>query len=212
MTDFQAETKVAIVDIDAVCADLHHSWLTRYNTEWKDTLTREQITNWDMTRFVKPECGKAIFTYINDPTLYDDTPVMEGALDGVSRIRQLGFRVIFCTSSPVGAMGRKLVWLRAHGFLESKGGADQSPHPDYIEATDKSVIRGHVIIDDYIETLKKFPGVPIAFAQPWNSEAEELGIRRAHGWQDVLRHMKEIENSWTTTKPRQSGRRPFLKT
>lgn len=196
MTKIQEEPKIVIVDVDAVSADIHHQWLKKYNEDYKDTLCVEVINDWDMTKFVKPECGKGIYKYLNDPKLYDEMPPIEGALAGVDALRQRDWRVVFCTSTPLGSSGRKLTWLREHGFLPQRpGGIDTSPSPDYFEGADKSLLRGHLIIDDYLENLRTFPGDKIAFAQPWNVLATEMGIPRAKGWDEVLNLVAIIDRA-----------------
>jgi len=61
----------ALIDIDGVIADLHTVWLNIYNTEWNDILTPDQITNWNTSQFVKPECGIKIYEIIERPEIYD---------------------------------------------------------------------------------------------------------------------------------------------
>ena len=49
-----------LVDVDGVCADLHMTWLHRYNTDYDDHLIHSDITRWAIHEFVKPECGTKI--------------------------------------------------------------------------------------------------------------------------------------------------------
>ncbi len=155
--------KIVAVDVDEVVAKLYVPWLARYNRDYNDNFTVDQWTTWDIDTLIKPECGKKIFRYIEDPTIYDETPVVEGALKGVNILKAY-YRVIFVTTSTLGTSGRKLLWLKEHKFLN-----DQN---DYYECGDKSLIYSDYLIDDKIKTVATL--VPygkrtnIIFTQPWN--------------------------------------------
>ena len=102
-----------LVDVDGVCADLHSSWLRRYNEDYNDHLIAADITRWQIHEFAKPECGTKIYEYLSDPALYEDTMEIWGALDGINKLRSLGHEVVFVTS---GFIPGKVEWLCKRGF------------------------------------------------------------------------------------------------
>lgn len=167
-------------DIDGVVADLHTSWLQAYNNDYGDNLKSEDVNKWELHEFVKPLCGYNIYKYLNDPSLYDNTEPVEGALTGVEALRSEGFRVVFVTSTNLHASGRKLKWLEKHGFLTLKHGVQS---PDYVEMVDKSLIRADVMIDDYPVNLEGFNGLEVLFSQPWNRTCQKFP--RVAKWRDV---------------------------
>lgn len=165
------EQKVAIVDVDGVCADLLPPWIAQYNRDYKDNLIPYDITGWDLVKFVKPECGKEIYKYLDYPELYDDVEPVHGSLEGVRTLRRLGYRVIFATSSTQAHAGRKLLWLLEHEFL----GEDDmvfSTCKNYVEIHDKSMLRGDIMIDDALHNVESFKGFPILFRCAQNARAE----------------------------------------
>ena len=173
-----------LVDVDGPVANLPEAWLMRYNQDYNDCLTVDQIDSWDMVRYVKSECGSAIYSYL-DSHIYDFVKPVKGALEGVQELRKAGHRVIFVTSSPEGTGDAKYAWLKRHGFLDARGAyGDGRVSDDYIEAHDKSLIRGDVLIDDREENVQNFPGNTILFDAPHNRSYEH--IRRAFSWDDVL--------------------------
>ena len=175
--------KIIAVDIDGVCADLHHAWLGRYNKDYDDTLTAEQITEWDMTKFVKPECHTKIFDYLHDKRLYDDVPALPGALQGVQDLRDMGHRVIFATATNVQMAGRKLHWLETHGFLKLTYGTHSK---DFVEAQDKGLVRADCLIDDGLHNLELFQGVKVLMHCQHNaSDNNRDAYYRAYGWPDA---------------------------
>lgn|SRR5512135_993687 len=143
---------IVACDVDGVVADLFHSWLGHYNRDYNDTLTPEQITDWDVSKFVKPECGKKIYDYLHHGDLYDEVPPIEGALEGLERIREIGHRVVFVTTCVKQMTDPKWNWLERHGFLP-KGKHNQD---DLIVAADKLLVDAQLLIDDRAKTIVRW--------------------------------------------------------
>src|SRR5690625_2202655 len=59
-----------LCDVDGVVADLLTEWVRRYNAKYDDDLSPEDITEWEMHRNVKPECGTDIHNFLRMPNLY----------------------------------------------------------------------------------------------------------------------------------------------
>lgn len=151
-------------DVDEVCASLIPVWLRRYNERWGDNLVPDDITDWDIRLFVKPECGARIFDILHEPDLYDEVRPIAGALDAIRELRALGHRVVFVTSCVRGGMDHKLEWLIRHRFLP-----DQKSHADFIACVDKHLVGGlELLIDDRVEHVEQFPGHAILIASPHN--------------------------------------------
>lgn len=166
------------VDVDDVCCRLVEAWLARYNKDWSDDLSIGAITDWDFTRFVKPDCGKRIYDYLTN-FQYTDVKEVPGARAGVWKLRDAGHKVIFVTS---GFSFSKVEWLYNHKFLLR--GHDLLHAPDVIFANDKSVIKSDIVIDDgwhNIQDLSK----SVVFTRPWNTKYD-AGSHRANTWADVL--------------------------
>jgi len=159
------------IDVDGVCADLITPWLRRYNCDWEDNLQPEQIHEYRIEKFVRPECGMAIYDYINDPSIYDEVLPIEGAIEGVRRLRAKGHDICFATASPASAMGRKFYWLSRFGFLKTID--------EYIEISAKHLLRVDALIDDNPDMILKMlrspgAGVGLLFWQPWNKTSQQI--------------------------------------
>jgi len=152
--------KIIAVDVDDVCADLVTEWLRLYNLDFKDNLKREDITNWHIHEFVKPECGEKIYEYVETKSIYDNVAQIKDSLKGVTILKTIG-RVIFVTASTNGASGRKYLWLKDNGYIDSP--------KDYIECLDKSLIKYDILIDDKYDNIKNSSN-NILFDAPWNRE------------------------------------------
>jgi len=165
-------------DVDAVVAALDVAWLARYNKDYDDHLTPDDLLEYNTSKFVKPSCGVKIYDYLKDPTLYDDVLPIEGAREIIDDVRNDGHRTIFVTTTPIETAGRKFHWLVDHGFLsDSRKGL-----ADYYEATDKSLIRADILLDDAPHNVKDFQGKAILFDQPWNKNFDWPS--RVTGWND----------------------------
>lgn len=157
--------KIIAVDVDGTIANTHLAWLDRYNQEYDDNLTKEDWLSWDIHEIVKPECGKRIYKYIEDPKLYDDVKPIEGSQEKIKTLKQC-FRVVFVTTSTFGAAGRKFKWLKDWKFLQ---GDEEN---NYVECRDKSLVFSDYLLDDDIKNIQK--SVPygtrinVIYTQPWN--------------------------------------------
>lgn len=195
------------VDVDEVCCDLLTEWLRRYNADWDDALGREQCTQWDMTKLVRPNCGPAIYDYLQHPDLYEKVEPIPGAALGVARLRAAGHEVHFITSCVDGPMEKaKFYWLERHGFLAAPGApryhAVGSSHDAKRAIAER--LKLDVLIDDRPENLEAMPErvARILFDAPHNRDrwaGGDLNARRAASWSEVTKLVDEYHASHAFT-------------
>jgi 5'(3')-deoxyribonucleotidase len=178
------------IDIDGTIADLISVWLKEYNLDYHDNLRPSDITAWETHLFVKPECGKSIYTYLEWAEIYDEVlPIdLQNSVVAIERMRFLGHRVVFLTTSTLGASGAKFRWLVKHGFLDKKN------MKDYVEATDKLLLRADILIDDKPSTCKAWyesGRFPILFTQPWNL-SELVPYMHTNDWEKICDLVEDI--------------------
>jgi 5'-nucleotidase len=159
--------EIIAVDVDEVCFQLQKEWLRRYNEEYGDRLTIEDLTEWDISKFVHPHCGKAIFKYLKQTDLYDCIEPYPGTLGAVEAMRLAGHRVIFVSSCVRGGYDMKVEALVKHGLLPN----DQRCLTDFYGASDKSLIEADVLIDDHVDNVNRFRGRSVLITRPWNATA-----------------------------------------
>jgi 5'-nucleotidase len=175
---------VVAVDVDDVIADSVPELLRRYNADYNDSLKPEDITAWDLTKFVKPECGTEIYKYFDEPDFYSRVFPIDGAVRGVTLL-QMNHRVVFVTAPLAGSSAKKR-WLEKLGLLNNDR--------NYVESKDKSLIFADVLIDDGIHNLMGFRGDRIIYNQPWNAEGFVQSAFRARGWIDVVDFVRIIND------------------
>ena len=176
------KNKTILIDVDDVTANLMDAWLMLYNKQYNDNLHRTKITDWDIRKFVKPECGARIYEWVNTPQIYDRVQSVKNALSSVNELRENGNRIIFVTASTVGSSGRKFQWLNDNGFDVRIG--------DYVEAHDKSLIRGDIMLDDGIHNCENTTAIPYIFTQPWNKRYRF--DNRVHDWNGFMCEMGRL--------------------
>lgn len=174
--------RVALVDVDVVVCDIYTPWLQLYNDKYNDNMQFEDITQWAMHRVVNPDCGLDIYVLLqnNSEHVYANSKPVEGALEGVKALRELGYDVKFCTS---GVMPAKVKWLADNGFLLDP--EEQMWTTEVIISTDKSIFKG-TLIDDGQHNIRD--SGDIIFDQTWNRE--RINCCRARGWAEVVAIMK----------------------
>lgn len=169
-----------IIDVDDVLADLITVWVRRYNKKYHDNLKVKNITDWNIAKFTKAECGDKIYEFIESPHLYNYIKPLPYALEGVNEIRDLGFEIVYATHSTVGAAGRKYLWLKQHGFWNEKD--------HYVETKSKHILNGNLMIDDNYSNIEKFiantSGFGLLMTRPWNKKYAYSS--RVNGWKDIL--------------------------
>ena len=172
------------VDIDGTTLDLMGILLEIYNIDYNDNLTPNDITEWEFANLVKPEAKDKVYGYFDDPSLYWAMQPLPFAVEGISFLKSLGYRIIFATHSTMGASGAKYKRLKELGLIEKQD--------DYIEAKDKSLLFGDYLIDDGIHNIKVFKsGIPILFSQKWNEK--EVYSPRVNGWKEVMNYFEIME-------------------
>jgi 5'(3')-deoxyribonucleotidase len=160
-------------------------WLRRYNRKYKHNLKKEDILEWDLSKSALPECGNKIYEFIENPKLYDKVEPIPYALEGINALRNLGFEIIYATYSTIGVSGRKIFWLKDHGFWNEKD--------HYAEIKDKFLLSASVIIDDNPVNVQKFQGyLPILFSAPWNKNF--VWKYRINSWKEIIDKIEEYKS------------------
>jgi 5'-nucleotidase len=175
------------IDVDDVSGNLMTVWLDRYNNDYNDCLLTEDITDWNVASFTKPECARRMYRYIEDPSIYDDVKPIEGAVDGVRELRSAGHRVVFVTAANPLIHMRKLKWLRDNKFKPTE--------KDYVEILDKSLIYADYLLDDKYENVVNFKGKGYLFDAPWNKKFEY--VNRIYNWKQFLETFQEGSSLWS---------------
>lgn len=173
-----------LMDIDDVLADLVGSIIKLMNQKGVE-IKKEDIVDWQLDQFVPEGAPDRFHDYFGREDIYHYVSGISGGIETVKLARELGHRVIFCTSAYPGTEGKKLQWLNNHGYPTSR--------EDYVECSDKSIIKADLIIDDRPKHIEMFPGAAVVFTQPWNAHLDfGPGVFRANSHKDLQHIIKNI--------------------
>jgi 5'(3')-deoxyribonucleotidase len=170
-----------LIDLDDVLNNLLSNWISLYNQKYNDNLSEDSILDWDITKYVKPECGILIFDLLKTPGLLSKT--VQPKTDSIKVTQMLSkyyelYIVTACTY-PENII-EKFKWVSTH-----------FPHIDtenIITAKNKGLIVGDYIIDDYENNLIASKCMKkLLFYHPHNS-CKEIpdDIIRVSDWNEIL--------------------------
>ncbi|MFZ5814819.1 MAG: 5' nucleotidase, NT5C type [Bacillota bacterium] len=165
---------VLLFDLDGVCCNLMKKWLAVYNQDYDDDLTEEEITSWNWDHFVKPECGKRIYHYLNRPGFFADLEPIEGCVEALDRLQHL-CELVVVTASPKEAAGDKIAWVRRHLPMVPKG--------NIVITYRKDLVRGDFMFDDAPKNLIHHPATRILMDYPYNRDFHDG--HRVHSWAEA---------------------------
>lgn len=174
--------RTIISDIHGVLADLHTPWLQLYSEESGHPLTPDIITDWDIAKFVLPEWKDKIWEIYEREYLPGLVQPIEGALEGITKLREMGWKVVFVTSPSNNENPyRWLGWLNKYGF--------DVPIDEFIPARNKSLIRADAIIDDCPSTIEKYPSnCSLLFEHAWNQSSSWWP--RVRDWNEAIKAVR----------------------
>jgi 5'-nucleotidase len=149
-------------DVDGVVANLYPEWFKFYNQDSGDNLAIDRIVTWDIHNFVLPGWKTRIYDYLWRDDLYDNVRPYPMAISSISELRRWGHKVIFLTA---GLQPAKINWLMRYGLIDRETWRSD---PNWVIATDKSLFKGDIMIDDYPRNLEKFDGEGYLVSAPYN--------------------------------------------
>lgn len=184
-----------VCDVDGVVADLTPAWLDALfarHPECPDPRKDPTWDSWDIADVVPQRFLEPLFEILGSHEVYDTVRPILGGLDGIMALRNEGFRIVFVTSCVIGHAGAKLKWLVKHGFLETV-----RHNYDYVECSDKTLIRGSLIIDDRPKTCHDFQrqngfGSSILFMQRQLHPKHTKGLFHVESWPGVYHRVMDL--------------------
>ena len=170
---------VLICDIDDVLWDMLPTWCSRYNwfaeyfnvaTDWEPyrLLAPEDITDWDISKFLNKAESKLFYSMLNDNDLWDsvfknqDKAFIATANELIEQLQEQ-YDMYICTAT------RYYQSHKIKKFLELFPSVDESK---LVLVQNKWLLKADIVIDDRAETLQEFRknGVRcVKINKPWNS-------------------------------------------
>ncbi len=169
-----------LIDVDGVLASFESEWVKIYNRVTGNSISPEQLTDWDYMSYLPGADDPRIEKYTHARGFCLDLPEYPGAVDAVKRIAEVA-DIVFVTS-PLGSP----YWAHEREkWLEKRFGSDS----EIISTRHKRRVPGRMLIDDrplnIEQWLKAWPdGRGVLFAQTYNLSA--VGLHRTGDWKEIL--------------------------
>jgi 5'(3')-deoxyribonucleotidase len=167
-----------LFDMDDVLADFGEAWLKTYNQKYNDTLTVNDLTDWDTSKVVKTECGMDIYELLKTPGIFRYIKPSKNSVEVISRLIENNFEIVIVSDSPEGhshsdyiqdetnvsnPADDKRAWLREHFPM--------IPSKNVVFTSQKYRVYGHCLVDDKPATFEIFESLErdcILIDQPYN--------------------------------------------
>lgn len=165
--------------MDEVMADTLAEHLRRYNQEFDEEVTTEDLAGkglWEITPLDRQQQLRA---FLDAEDFFEDLPLMPGAQNVLKHLSSR-FEIFIATQAMAvpNSLGSKYRWLQRHfNFI---------PPTHYVFCGDKSILRADFLIDDLPRNLKRFEGQGLLYTAPHNLTA--TGFVRVNNWQEIAEY------------------------
>lgn len=171
-----------LIDMDAIIVALTQKWLGFYNRDHNDTVKVSDLKNWNVSKHVK--IGQKINDYLYGPDFFLDVDALEGAIEYVEKIKNLGHNVVIVSSPswPGNSATDKISWVKKNMPYFNKR--------DIFLCHHKHMIKGDIFIDDSPDNItlyrQHWPNAKImTIAYPYNEAVKHLVDVYAEGYADT---------------------------
>lgn len=175
---------LVLLDCDGVLSDFVGWFLLKIEQELGVSYHREDVLKFDFSNLpgwdgIKREA----WNLCRVPGFARNMPVLDGAKDGVRRLREIA-DVEICTNPMPGSLtwtGERYEWLERHFGIT---------HANCHNLEKKYRIPADYLIDDSGENCDAYGvGTPLLWDRSYNRSFEHV---RVHNWDDVMRHVEYL--------------------
>jgi 5'(3')-deoxyribonucleotidase len=164
------------VDMDEVMADAIAEHLARYNREFQQNLTKEDLRGKRFWQIVPEKHHQPLDELLRAADFFEDLDVMPDAPRVLAALQSR--YEIFIASAAMevpNSFNPKFRWLQRHfPFI---------PYTHIVFCGDKSILRADYLIDDNPRQLERFHGTGILYDAPHN--ANITGYTRVRSWLEI---------------------------
>ena len=171
------------VDMDEVMADTLSEHLRRYNQQFEESVTPDDLAGkglWEITPLDRQQQLRA---FLDAEDFFEDLPLMPRSQEVLKDLSQR-FEIYIATQAMAvpNSLGPKYRWLQRHfPFI---------PPTNYVFCGNKCILRADYLIDDLPKNLTRFEGQGLLYTAPHNLNA--TGFERVNNWDEVARYFADI--------------------
>ncbi len=171
------------IDVDETVADTLSRYIEWYSRDFGKTISLKDLDGTKPYQIIPPEHRRRVRTYPNDPTFFEDLPLIADAQAVIKELAE-DHEVFFVTAAmefPT-SFSAKYAWLTRHfPFVDPL---------HYVFCGNKSIIAADYLIDDSPRHFEYFAGTGLLFSAPHNTK--EHRYFRLGSWKDVKAFFDEL--------------------
>lgn len=167
------------IDMDETLNDMIAQLIPLYNEKYCDNIRFEQITDYNIYKFLKPECTDIFQEFVDDKFM-SNLNIFPGAVDSLSRIAKR-HEVYFVTAGDPYTMKARDDWLKRKLHFYSTDMLIVCKH--------KHLIKYDVLVDDCAQNVIGGNALGILFDKPWNAN-----IHTQNGKTKRIKNFEELES------------------
>ncbi|HEY4931287.1 MAG TPA: 5'-3'-deoxyribonucleotidase [Terriglobales bacterium] len=166
------------IDMDEVLADTLARFLSEYNREFGENLTKADLSERKLAEIIPADRRARLRHYALSPGFFRDIPVMAGSHAVMEELRE-HYEVFIATAAMEfpSSFSEKYLWIKHH--------FPTFPDTHIVFCGDKSVISTDFLIDDSPRHFDRFSGRGFLYTAPHNRA--ETRYPRLNDWEDVRR-------------------------
>ena len=173
------------VDMDEVMADTLAEHLRRYNQEFDEALTVDDLAGKGLWEVAPSDRQAQLRAFIDAEDFFEDLALMPDS-QRVLKDLSARFEIFIATQAMTvpNSLGPKYRWLQRHfPFI---------PPTHYVFCGNKSILLADYLIDDLPRNLQRFRGTGLLYTAPHNVGV--TGFARVNNWQDVAEYFDTVKD------------------
>ena len=183
--------RVIYIDVDDTIQELLSAWCIYLNDKYNLYVDPNDATEWDLTKLFTTLTKDQIYNALYDPQLWKSVHPVPGAQKYLKQLQEDGFDVYLCTATHVQYFKDKyeLVINRYFPFITED---------HIITIHNKQLLKGLVLVDDYIENLKDATYKGILFESYYNKNIDVSSYKNLYKtstWKDCYQLIEELYNN-----------------
>lgn len=174
------------IDLDTTLNQFDISLLNKYNSDYDDSLTPEDLVSWETHTLVKEECGKQIWDYLLEPGFFLDLGVQPNS-QSVTRWLAEHYDLYIVTAYKAENCLEKREWIKNH--------FPHIPADRIMFVNNKGLVATDYLIDDGPHNISAFRNKGVLVDAAYNKELEG-NYTRVYDWIEIRDYfISELENS-----------------
>lgn len=177
------------IDMDETIADSLTEHIRRYNAEFAERITADDLYGKHLEEFVSSDRSDAVTRMIRDELFFDCLGVIDEAQQVVAELaREHEVFIVSAAMEIPESFSAKHRWLRRHfPFISAQ---------NIVFCGEKGIIDADYLIDDEARHFNNFRGAGILFSAP--HKLNETAYERVANWQDIRKKFLKLQTTGTS--------------